>query len=305
VQLVILAAGHGRRFGGLKQLAPVGPTGAAIMDYTAQAAEACGFTGVVVVVREEIRRDVTRHLAEHAQLDIPIELVCQPALPGTAHAVLCTSDVINGPFAVANADDLYGEAALRLIAEHFAPKAGRRLDDARSHEKMIGSRHVLVAYQLSRTILTSAEVKRGICNVDDDGKLVSVAEHRVVRVDENTFEAVPLGRAGLASFSAGDRHASEIAGSTPVSMNLWGFHPRIFDELADAVAAIDSSCSTRPELLLPDVVGALVARGDDEVHVVETSNRCIGVTHREDLDIVRGEVARESKHLAAVRAAQA
>ncbi len=292
MQLVILAAGHGRRFGGLKQLAPVGPSGEAIMDYTALAAEACGFSGIIVVVREEIRAEVAHHVGRRWPSNLPVEYVCQPPVPGTAQALLCTRPLVDGPFGVANADDLYGEAALRLIVEHLSPGV-----DA--------SPHVLVAYHLARTVLTAATVTRGLCEVGEDVLLRRVAEHRVSRRDDGSFDAVPLGQAGPPDAAGSDLAGPLLlAGDEPVSMNLFGFRPRLFDELDEAVRRFDPETAVRPELLLPDVVGSLVGPGSDQVAVVTTENRCIGITHREDVAIVRDEIVRESAHLEALRAAQ-
>jgi hypothetical protein len=306
VKLVILAAGHGRRFGGLKQLAPVGPDNQALMDYTALAAEACGFNGIVLVVREEIRAEVAAHVKRHWISSLPVELVCQPAVPGTAQAVLCTYKLVDGPFGVANADDLYGEAALRLLAGHLAGGGSAAQGEERVADRArIAQRHVLVAYQLYRTIITKATVTRGLCHIGDDRLLDRIAEHRVTLCEDATFDAVPLARQAPAG---GDSTAQvapvHLTGTEPVSMNLWGFHPRLFDELQAAVDAFDPASSARPELLLPDVVGALVTTASDQVHVLETANRCIGITHREDIAIVREEVAHESAHLETVRAAR-
>ncbi len=305
VQLVILAAGHGRRFGGLKQLAPVGPNGESIMDYTALAAMACGFTGVVVVVRQEIEDEVASHVRRRWPAHLDVRYARQPPVPGTAQAVLCTRPLVDGPFGVANADDLYGEAALRLIVEHLdahGGASGEMLD-----ERCPADRHLLVAYQLARTVLSGATVTRGLCAVGSDHRLERIAEHKVHMHDDGTFDAVPLADAAPRALAGGERSRTQIllSGHELVSMNLWGFHTRLFGELDEAVAAFDPDTAERPELLLPDVVGRLVRSGQDDVHVVETANRCIGITHREDIAIVRSEVARESAHLDAVRARQA
>jgi hypothetical protein len=294
VQLVILAAGHGRRFGGLKQLAPVGPHGEAIMDYTAQAAQSCGFTGIVVVVREEIRRDVTEHVAHRWSTRLPVDFACQPPTPGTAQALLCTRHLIDGPFGVANADDLYGQAALSLLAGHFLGPSDEAGNDGSSGAR----RHVLVTYQLRRTVITKDTVTRGICEIEDDDSLARVTEHRVRLLDDGSFDGVPLAHA---TSGPGTPHL-RFTGQEPVSMNLWGFHARLFDELAAAVDAFDPETARRPELLLPDVVCELVTSGKDQVRAVETHNRCIGVTHRDDIAIVREQLAHEGARLAAVQA---
>lgn len=310
MQLVILAAGHGRRFGGLKQLEPIGPNGEAIMDYTVLAAEACAFTGIVVVIREEIREEVSEHIRRRWSAELPVELACQPPIPGTAQALLCARSAVSGPFAVANADDLYGEAALRLIAERFQD-ASRRApsEESPSAGSPAVTPNVLVAYQLRQTIITKEPVTRGLCSISSEGALAAVVEHRVQLLDDGTFDAVPLdvARAGEAPSADGLDHGQghlRLTGENPVSMNLWGFSSRLFAELERAVDAFDPKTAPRPELLLPDVVCELVRTGADVVEVVTSPSRCIGVTHRADIEIVRAQVAHESAHLAAVRAAR-
>jgi hypothetical protein len=303
VQLVILAAGHGRRFGGLKQLAPVGPNGEAIMDYTARAAQSCGFSGIVLVVRAEIAEEVASHVRHRWPSDLPVDFACQPAVPGTAQAVLSTRPLVSGPFGVANADDLYGEAALRLIVEHVDGGLAATDPTDRGATRSATTEHLLVAYRLARTVLSGATVTRGLCEVGPDHRLERVVEHRVHLHDDGSFDATPLPGSAAA---AGDRlERALLSGNELVSMNLWGFDPRLFDELDEAVRAFDPTTASRPELLLPDVVGQLVRTGRDQVRVVETENRCIGITHREDIPIVRGEIVREIAHLDAVRAGRA
>ena len=283
MQLVILAAGHGTRYGGLKQLAPVGPHDEAIMDYTARAAASCGFDGVVLVVREEIRAEMEHHVGARWPASLPVEIVCQPPIPGTAQAVAAARPVISGPFGVANADDIYGEPALRAVHDHFR---GGIADDT----------HVLVAYQLVRTVLTDAAVKRGLLESGDDGLLVRIAEHSVSLLDDGSFVAVPLG-----THEPPEKPEPRIVpGSARVSMNLWGFHPRILGMLDDALAAFDPGPEGR-ELLLPQVIGDLVATGADRVRVVDTEAHCIGVTHTEDVAIVRAELAETADDLAPTR----
>jgi hypothetical protein len=277
MQLVILAAGHGTRFGGLKQLAPVGPHDETIMDYTALAADACGFDGIVLVVREEIREQIAQHVTKNWPGSLPVAIVCQVPIPGTVPAVLSAQPEIGGPFGVANADDLYGEPALRLVHDHFtAPRADGSLDDA----------DVLVAYQLRRTVLTAATVKRGVCETDEEGRLVRISEQTVSLLEDGQFVAAPL---ATPDGSAGTEPRL-IPGSTRVSMNLWGFHRRMLDHLAAVVASFHPR-SDADELLLPQTVGDLVAAADVEVRVVHTEAHCLGITHREDLAMLRQRLA--------------
>lgn len=279
MKMVLLAAGHGRRFGGLKQLAPVGPEGEALIDYTVRDAEAAGFDGIVLVVREEIRRQLLAHAAEYWPTSLSVRAVVQGAVPGTVPAVLAAAAVIDGPFAVANADDLYGAAAIAQIAGHLAAGAG--------HAAGGGDAHVLVGYRLRDTVLGARPVKRGLCVLDEGRRLADLVEHHVSARPDGSFAAMPLVGA------AGERI---LSGDEPVSMNLWGFYPRIFDALADAAAR--QAPGPGGELLLPDVLGALVRGGGERVQVVPTRSACVGITHRDDLALVRASVAEQERRAA-------
>jgi GTP:adenosylcobinamide-phosphate guanylyltransferase len=275
MQLVVLAAGHGRRFGGLKQLAPVGPNGEAIMDYTVTAAASCGFTGVVVVVREEILEEMQEHAAKYFPSSLKTEFAIQGPRRGTAEAVACTAPFIEGPFAVANADDLYARGALEFISSHFL---------SGEHDTNISSQHLLVGYQILNTILTASQVKRGLINVGSDGSLERIVETSVnLRVD-GRFDATALHHDPPAP-------SAILTGTEHVSMNLWGFHPRVFAELEAALAETASTATADDELLLPDVVAAMISSGRDRVHVVRTESRCIGITNPEDFALVQDELA--------------
>jgi hypothetical protein len=280
VQLVVLAAGHGRRFGGLKQLAPVGPNGEAIMDYTARAAEVCGSSSVVLVVRQEIRSEIAAHVRRFWPRALPVEYVEQPPIPGTAQAVYATHSVIDGAFGVANADDLYGDAAIATLAAALNEYRG-------DHDA-----HVLIGYKLLQTVLTAESVNRGLIEIGDDGHLVGIAEHRVALRSDGRYESRPL----WSNEPHETRTLAELAtrvltGQEPVSMNLWGFHPRLFDRLAEALEVFHPETAARSELLLPDVIGHLVATGTDRVQVLSTSSRCMGITSAADLPILQGELA--------------
>ncbi len=285
VQLVILAAGHGRRFGGLKQLAPVGPNGEAIMDYTATRAEACGFDGIVLVVREEIRDEIVAHVERVWSLEIPVAYVCQVAVPGTAQAVYSARPVLDGAFAVANADDLYSEEALQALVDHFRPVPSAALAPGATVAAERAETHLVVGHRLLRTILTDAPVTRGLLDVEADGRLRRIVEHTVTLRDDGTFDATVLGR-GREPVGP----VAHLLGDEPVSMNLWAFAPRMLDRIGEALAAFDPEHAPHAELLLPDVIGAVVAAGTEVVHVVEIASRCIGITHPDDVGLVHDEI---------------
>jgi hypothetical protein len=272
VQLVVLAAGHGRRFGGLKQLASIGPNGEALMDYTARSALSCGFDEAVLVVREEIRDEIESHVRKRWPSELKASFVHQPPTPGTAQAVAAAKPALEGPFAVVNADDLYGDAALRVIHDHL------EREDLGGQEL---SAHVLVGYRLMRTIINSSPVKRGLCDEDDDGNLRRIVEHAVKLRDDGRFDATPIDLSG-----PGDHPTRVLTGAQRVSMNLWGFHHRMLDAL-DAALTRFRPTDEHHELLLVDVVGDLVASQMDKVRVLPTEARCLGITHQEDVPLVR------------------
>ncbi len=274
MHLVVLAAGHGRRFGGHKQLAAVGPHGEAIMDYTARSALRAGFDRAVLIVREDVRDELSAHVAARWPPGLEVTAVLQGPIPGTAQAVASASGHVKGSFAVVNADDLYGDEAVEALAAGL-PQLG-------------AGDHLAVTYELARTILTDAPVTRGICATNAAGDLERVVEMTVTR-RPGGFEARPVGTDGAVS-------SSRLEGREAVSMNLWGFSEGIFAELEASLAAFDppapsSPGAKPPELLLPSVVADLVARGRCRVRTVPTKSRCIGITHPDDLPLVRRIVA--------------
>ena len=254
MQLVVLAAGLGTRFGGLKQLAPVGPHDEAIMDVLIERAARSGFEAAVVVVRSEIEAAVTAHLSTFPP-PVSTRVVVQPLTSGrdrplgTAHAVLSCRAAIEGPFAVVNADDLYPEEAFVALATHLATS----------------KLPALVAFRLAHTLISDQPVSRALVSIDPD-------DDRLVQIEENT-----------------NVQRSSANGRAWVSMNMWGFQLSIFDQLEHAVDAFAASGATG-EVLLPDVVSTMVAAGAD-VRVVRCEERCIGITHAEDVSVVRAELA--------------
>jgi bifunctional N-acetylglucosamine-1-phosphate-uridyltransferase/glucosamine-1-phosphate-acetyltransferase GlmU-like protein len=226
--LVVLAAGLGRRYGGRKQLDGLGPRDELLLEYAVHDARRAGFGPVVLVVHPDLEPELRGKLARHEG----ITFLHQETPLGTGHATLCARDAIGGPFAVANADDFYGRRSYEVL--HAALAEG--IDE-----------HVLVGFDLARTLSPEGPVSRAVCEVDVSRGLISLVErHDVVSGESGAL----------------------------VSMNLWGFRPEILPPLAEAFAAHD----TEDEFQLPTAVSALVRGGRARVRVVETPDDWFGVT---------------------------
>lgn len=279
--LVVLAAGMAKRFGGgCKPLAPLGLQGEAVIDLTAGDARRAGFGDVVLVLGPQTGSAIEYHVRRTWPSSVPVSFPVQPEPLGTAHAVLCARRHIGErPFAVVNGDDVYGAAALGALARHLA--AGT-------------SEHALVGFRLDASVPTDEPVTRGTCQVGDDGLLIAIAERKLVQ------------RQPDGSFRAGDgRQPEQLAGDTPVSMNCWGLRPSVWPVVEEAVraahpevaadGALAAPAQADHEVLLPEVVGAMVegrtVGGAQPVRVLPNDGRCVGVTHAEDLPVVRAELA--------------
>jgi hypothetical protein len=270
----------GSRFGGPKQIAPIGPGGSALIDYAARDAMAAGFGRLVLIVRGEILEAVQSHIDDHWPADLRPEYVRQDLEPaavaavaagrskplGTAHALVASADKLDGPFGVANADDLYGASAFAMLAEHLAGGGG----------------HTLVGYRLANTLLGDRPVNRALCEVDARGNVTAIVEGAVhVGDDELTWRPI----------SAPEDEARPMKGDEPVSMNLWGFTPDIIPVLTDAFARFQRSgaIETGTELFLPNVVGEHLrsAGGNLDVTMLVSEDRCLGVTHPDDVPLLQ------------------
>ncbi len=245
------------------------------MDYTVRDALAAGFAGVILIVREEIQNELLDHIGSFWPANLPVVPVVQGAIAGTAQAVESARPFIDGPFGVANADDLYGAAALVTLADHL-------------HDGTPGD-HVLVGYHLRDTVITDSTVTRGLCETGKDDFLTRIVEQRMRRLPDGAFEGSPI-----AGPDTG--RVQRLSGEEQVSMNLWGFAEAILDELDSALDAFDPETAPHdegkpPELLLPDVVGQVVAEERARIRVVPSNSRCIGLTHPDDLPLVRSLVA--------------
>ncbi len=274
--LVVLAAGMAKRFGGgCKPLAPLGLHGEAVIDLNAGDALRGGFGPVVLVLGPQTGPAIEYHVRRIWPERVEVGFALQPVALGTAHAVLCARSLVGDrPFAVINADDVYGTPAFETLAGHLAGGTG----------------HALVGYPLADTVVTDDPVTRGTCEVDAGGSLVRMAERKLVsRQPDGTFR------------SADGREPADLDPATPVSMNLWGLLPSVWPVLEEAVlgthpeVAPDGTLGSPPasttEVLLPEVIGNLADSGRAEVRVLPGSGRCVGVTHYDDLPATRAELA--------------
>ncbi|MDA8358483.1 MAG: NTP transferase domain-containing protein [Actinomycetota bacterium] len=272
--LVVLAAGRARRYGGVKPLAPIGVGGEAVIDLLAADAIRAGFSTLVLVVGPATGPAIRYHVERTWPEWIDVRFAVQTRPLGTVHAVLAAAGHLRegAAFGVANADDCYGVNGLTRLAERL-----------RGH----GRPNSLVAYRLRNAVIGQSPVSRGICEVDDTGALRSLVERNLVQPTAD-------GR-----FLSGDgTEPAEIDGDVLVSMNLWGFGTEMLDLLGSAMASADAS-DRDVEVLLPQVVGQALAEGTvvgelpTRFDVISVEDRCIGVTHPEDLTLVQQEVARQ------------
>ena len=283
--LVILAAGMGSRFGGLKQITPVDGRGHAIIDFSLYDAYRAGFRRVVFVIKHAIEADfraaVSDRMAKHFDVRLAFqELDRLPAgfsVPegrvkpwGTAHAVLCASQAVDGPFAVINADDFYGPGAYRALYDFMT---GPRQENE----------HAMVAYRLRNTVTENGSVARGICSVEN-GFLTDVTERTKIEK-----------RGADAAYTEDGETWVPLSGETPVSMNCWAFGPEMMAELRDRFPAwLEENLPRNPEkaeYFLPFVANALIQEGRGRVRVLNCSETWHGVTYREDLQSVVDAVA--------------
>ena len=277
--LLIMAAGMGSRYGGLKQMDPVGPSGEAILDYSVFDARRAGFRWVIFLIKhameEDFRRLVGDRISKHMEVSYAFqELDRLPAgytVPegrvkpfGTGHAVLCCRDLIDAPFSVINADDYYGPRAFRQAYDALT-----RLQD---DEKI---RCMMVAFHLGNTLTENGYVARGVCEVNADGTLKDIHErtHIISSCDG------PL-------YTEDGETYRRLAPDSPVSMNMWGFTPALLQELeARFPAFLDTVIRENPlkgEFFLPFVVNELLQEGRAAVNVLKSEDRWWGVTYQAD-----------------------
>ena len=275
--LVIMAAGIGSRYGGVKQLDGIGPSGETIMDYSIYDAIDAGYTKVVFIIRKELQEAFDNHYKERFKGKVEFEYVYQDEFKkyednytinrtnpwGTGNAMLSVKDVVNTPFAIINADDFYGRSAFFSMAE--ALTGNKDMDQL-----------FLLGYKLNNTLSDHGTVSSGLCHVNEDQYLVDVRElTKIVRKDGGIFyeeedQLFPLKPEDL------------------VSMNFWGFMPNIFDDLDEAFKNFihENHSNPKAEFYIPTFVDLMLKAGKVGVKVLNTEEQWLGVTYREDKSIV-------------------
>lgn len=269
ITLVVMAAGMGSRFGGLKQIEPIGKNGEILIDFSIYDAVKAGFNKVVFVIKHSIEKDFKAVVGKRIEKMVKTEYVFQEndVLPdgfvcpadrvkpwGTAHAVLCCRDVVKEPFAVINADDYYGQSAYKQMADFL-----------KSNDKD----YCMVGFRLVNTLTDNGSVSRGVCEIKD-GELVSVTERTKI-VDCKYSED------NGATWTA-------LKPDTVVSMNLWGFMPDLFDYAADGFVDFlrEKINVPKSEYFLPSIVSKLIETGEKKVKVLVAEDKWYGVTYKED-----------------------
>lgn len=286
--LVIMAAGMGSRYGGLKQIDPIDEDGHIIMDFSIYDARKAGFEKVIFIIKEENQNDFKAVIGSRISNFMEVEYVFQnvQTLPngyevpegrnkpwGTAHAVLCCIDKIDGPFAVINADDYYGREAFTLIYDYLS-----------THQDDDKYRYAMVGYQLGNTVTDNGHVARGICEISEQGELIAVNER--IRIEKRN--------GGIAYTEDEGKSWITVSEEAVVSMNMWGFTKSFLNEIKEGFPAfLDEGLKNNPlkcEYFLPSVITRLLRAGQAAVAVLETRDKWYGVTYKEDKPVVSAAV---------------
>ena len=283
--LVVMAAGMGSRYGGLKQIDPVGSCGEAILDFSLYDAYEAGFETAVIIIKEAIKKDFMETVGkrlEKAPIEIRYAYQEMHKIPagfsvpegrtkpfGTSHAILCAKDVIgDAPFAVLNADDYYGKSAFKVVYDYLS-----KAEDGEKYD------FCMAGYYLCNTVSDHGSVARGVCQTDDNQNLAAIVERlRIEKYD------------GGIHFTEDGETWTDLAPETPVSMNMFGFTPVFLQELEDRFPAfLENELPQNPakkEFLLPMTVGELLKEGKANVKVLSTADKWYGVTYAADKPIV-------------------
>ena len=271
-----MAAGMGSRYGGLKQLDAIGPSGETIIDYSVYDAIKAGFTKVIFIIRKDFEQEFKSKITDKYEGQIQVEFAFQNLndLPdeftcpenrkkpwGTGHAILSARNIINEPFIAINGDDFYGRESFKVVADYYRKGANS---------------FSMVAFKLDKTLSSFGGVTRGLCTVNDE-KLNTVIETADLQKTD---------------YGVSSNRDIELDGTEPVSMNVWGFTPILFKYLDEKFVEFLSENGTemKSEYLIPSVVNELIQSGQETVHVLRSGATWFGVTYKEDKPFVEGEI---------------
>ena len=276
ITLLVMAAGMGSRYGGLKQLDEVGPNGETIIDFSVFDAIRAGFSKVVFIIREDFNEQFKEKISDKYADKIEVEIVYQDLkdLPsgynyhdkrskpwGTGHAILSARDVITEPFAAINGDDFYGKNSFKIIADYYSIE---------------NNQFTMAAFQLDKTLSDYGSVSRGICEQKLDELITVIETHDIKRNDDEI---------------TCDRDII-LSGKELVSMNMWGFTPAIFNHLENMFSEFlnDNIHNLKSEFLIPSVVNAVIKKKIEVVNVLKTDSKWFGVTYIEDKPFVKTQI---------------
>ncbi len=283
--LLVMAAGMGSRYGGLKQLESVGPNGATLLDYSIHDALKAGFGRVVYIIRKDLEKDFRKIVGSKWEKTVPVDYVFQELslLPpgfkvppgrskpwGTGHAIWTAKDALKEPFAALNADDYYGPKSLKMLADFLST-----LSDSRENQ------FAMVGFRLNQTLSEFGPVARGVCEVSPDGYLKRVVERlKIQREGQGIRYLEENGTPG------------PLQGTETVSMNLWGFTPALFLSLEKGLTAflLVRGGEEKSEYLIPREVDSLLQSGQARVKVLPTEDPWFGMTYPEDLSAVKNRI---------------
>ena len=277
ITLLVMAAGMGSRYGGLKQLDAVGPSDETIIDFSVYDAIRAGYNKVVFIIREDFDKQFKEKISNKYEDKIKVEIVYQDLhdLPnsfscpkdrskpwGTGHAILAARNVISEPFAAINGDDFYGRESFKIISDHYSS---------------VNSGFAMAAFQLDKTLSDYGSVSRGICEQNLNQLVTVVETHEIKKSSAGNIEC--------------DRDIS-LLGNELVSMNMWGFMPSIFDHLEKMFNEfLDENISDlKSEFLIPSVVNDLIEKNIEKVQVLKTKSTWFGVTYIEDKPFVKNQI---------------
>ena len=277
ITLLVMAAGMGSRYGGLKQLDAVGPSDETIIDFSVYDAIRAGYNKVVFIIREDFEKQFKEKISNKYEDKIKVEIVYQDLhdLPnsfscpkdrskpwGTGHAILAARNVISEPFAAINGDDFYGRESFKIISDHYSS---------------MNSGFAMAAFQLDKTLSDYGSVSRGICEQNLNQLVTVVETHGIKKSSSGNIEC--------------DRDIS-LLGNELVSMNMWGFMPSIFDHLEKMFNEfLDENISDlKSEFLIPSVVNDLIEKNIEKVQVLKTKSTWFGVTYIEDKPFVKNQI---------------